>query len=128
MDAAITNIPFVLGALLAIVVVVLVIVTTSNRQNRVAQSSLQRIPETKCVRCSKNMDEGFVAIGGMTWRSIHSSPKRFTTSGEKLKNIPDGQALSVFNFGVPENRALRCNSCSLIVIDHSSLFVLSKGG
>jgi len=72
------------------------------------------------------MEEGFVAIGGMSWRPFDSSPRKFTGSGEKLKNIFKDQSLFIFNSGVPENRALRCNDCLLVLIDHNQLFVFSK--
>lgn len=126
MEIAIVNIPFLLGALVGILILLLVITKRGGRQKRIAQSSLPRFPETNCVRCGKKMEEGFVAIGGMSWRSFDSSPPKFTSSGEKLKNICSDQSLLVFNRGVPENRALRCASCSLVLVDHSQLFVLRK--
>lgn len=122
------NIPFLLGLLLGVVVLVFFIATRSKRQKRIAQSSLQRLPETKCARCGKKMEEGFVAIGGMTWRPFDSSPKKFTGSGEKLNNIPAEQSLSVLSLGVTENRALRCSDCFLVLVDHSESFVFSKKG
>lgn len=128
METAIVNVPFLLGALVGILILVFVVTKRGRGQKRIAQSSLPRFPETKCVRCGKKMEEGFVAIGGMGWRSFDSSPPKFTSSGEKLKNICPDQSLLVFNRGVPENRALRCTSCSLVLIDHSQLFVFSKKG
>lgn len=122
------NIPFLLGALVGILILVLVITKRGRGQKRIEQSSFPRFPETKCVRCGKKMEEGFVAIGGMSWRSFNSSPRKFTGSGEKLKNISPDQSLLVFSRGVPENRALRCSSCLLVLVDHSQLFAFSKKG
>lgn len=120
------NLPYLLGLLVGLIVLVLVITAINRGKKKTAQSSLSRLPEVKCIRCGKKMEEGFVAIGGMSWRPFDSSPRKFTGSGEKLKNIPQDQSLLLLSQGVPENRALRCSDCSLVIVDHGQLFVFDK--
>lgn len=93
---------------------------------RTAQSSLSRLPETRCFKCGAPMEDGFVVITRLTWRAFSSSPGKFTGAGERLKNICQDETVLIFNKGVPENRALRCRHCMLVTIDHSQLFVFEK--
>lgn len=120
------NTPFLLGLFVGILALVIFLIMKNRGHGTISQSSLSSFPETKCVRCGKKMEEGFVAIGGMSWRSFDSSPRKFTGSGEKLKNISQDQAMLIFSLGIPENRALRCSSCAVVLVDHNQLFVLSK--
>lgn len=114
-----------LGLLAAVVAVVIVRQRTQLDIKKAAQSSLPTF-SARCIKCGKQMEEGFVAIGGMSWRPFNSSPRKFTGSGEKLKNICQDQSVLIFSQGVPESRALRCSNCLLILVDHSQLFVFNK--
>lgn len=127
MDTTITNNLLWIGALVGMLAVVAVAGLRAQRKlKRVAQSSLGRLPQVRCSKCGKEMEEGFVAIGGMSWRPFGTLPRKTTGSGEKLKNTGADQVSQLFSLGIPENRAFRCNNCSLVLVDHSELYVFSK--
>lgn len=120
-----TGLALLLGLLATVVAVVLVTQRTHLHVKKIAQSSLPPF-SFRCPKCGKNMTEGFVKIGGMGWRSFNSSPGRFSASQEKLKNICADQSILLFSLGAPENRALRCTDCSLLIIDHGELFMFKE--
>jgi hypothetical protein len=127
MDTTITSILALVGVLAGALVLVAVMRQMAQLDVKTMyQSSLSGLPEIRCFKCGKQMEEGFVAIGGMSWRALNSSPRKFTGSGEKLKNICQDQSVLIFSQGVPESRALRCRNCLLILVDHSQLFVFNK--
>jgi hypothetical protein len=116
-----------LGVLVGMLAIVAIAGLRSQRSvKRVSQSTLSRLPEVSCSKCGQQMEEGFVAIGGMSWRPFGSSPRKTTGSGEKLKNTGADQVSQVFTFGIPENRAFRCSTCSLVLVDHNQLYVFRK--
>ena len=128
MDTTITsNFPWIV-VLAGILVIVVVIAGLKSRRNikRVVQSSLARFPEVRCPNCGQPMEEGFVAIGGMSWRAFASPPRKFTGSGEMLENTSDSQVSLIFSQGVPESRARRCKPCRLVLVDYSQLYVLGR--
>src|SRR3989344_1425401 len=125
MDITSTNSLLWIGVLVGMLVVVAIAGLRSQRNiKRVSQSSLGRLSEVHCSKCGQQMEEGFVAIGGMSWRPFNSPPRKTTGSGEKLKNTGADQVSQVFSLGIPENRAFRCSNCSLVLVDHSQLYVL----
>jgi hypothetical protein len=128
MDTTITNNLLWIGVLAAILAIVVAFAGLRSRRNitRAAQSSLDRLPEIRCPRCGQQMEEGFVAIGGMSWRAFTSPPRKVTGSGEMLENTGENQVSQIFSQGVPENRAHRCTLCKLVLVDHSQLYVLGK--
>jgi hypothetical protein len=128
MDTTITsNFPWIV-VLAGILVIVVVIAGLKSRRNikRVAQSSLARFPEVRCPKCGQPLEEGFVAIGGMNWRTFTSAPRKLTGSGEMLENTGENQVSLILSQGVPENQARRCKPCKLVIVDHSQLYVLGK--
>ena len=127
MDTTIANNLLWIGLLVVMLAIVAIAGLRAQRNvKRVAQSSLGRLSEVRCSKCGNQMEEGFVAIGGMNWRSFGSPLRKTTGSGEKLKNTGADQISSVFSLGIPENRAFRCNNCHLVLVDHSQLYVFKK--
>ncbi len=127
MDTTVANNLLWIGVLVVMLAVVAIAGLRAQRNvKRVAQSSLGRLPEARCSKCGNQMEEGFVAIGGMSWRPFGSPLRKTTGSGEKLKNTGADQISSVFSLGIPENRAFRCNNCLLVLVDHSQLYVFKK--
>lgn len=123
----ISNILPFLGAAVVILAIFFAITRrTGQSVKTISQSSLPVVPAVRCFKCGKQMEEGFVLIGGISWRSVDSSPRKFTGSGEKLKNISPDQSFLLFRQGIPENRAFRCTDCLVVTIDHSQLYMFVK--
>ena len=118
MTAASSPILFVATvALLPLVALGLLILAVRRRNSVVASAGDHPHQDVSCPGCGREMAPGYVLAGrGIHWRGAGEGPiGPFATI---LGALPNTISLS---FRPRENRAWRCEACSILVVDHAAL-------
>ena len=115
------------SAILTITLVLLFIwilmrrILKKNKVVQVEKSSLNW-KELKCPNCERIMEEGYAFAGkGIFWAAKSAKkPGAFSYIGQALENT-----LSI-SLRPALNMAWRCNSCKMILIDHSRMLKIKE--
>lgn len=87
----------------------------SERAAREAYASGEAVRDFQCPRCRRPMARG-CSFGGIGWRGDLAPPIKLLTVTTSL--LPNTLSMSL---RVRVNRAWRCESCKLLLIDHRRL-------
>lgn len=117
MDPATQSALFVFLILVLFLMAIVVIVVVLSKSTKPLRSDASDIPAHNCPNCGRPMQTGFALAGkGVAWREASQKYTlwQMTIFGSLPNTVNKG-------FTRRENRAWRCETCQLILMDHSEM-------